>query len=167
MMYARLKQRSMLRRIDRVTVKGSNQPIDLYTCDVDHSKLTVDKNEIDFSTLTAIEKKKQRVQSRTRRDELREKAFSEQTRVSKFFSSDRDIVVMRMPFTREFYVTFKEGMNAYTLGEWDKAKQLLETTQTMIPDWKDGPSSTLLNVMKESDYKAPSDWRGFRELTEK
>jgi len=159
--------RKMLRRIDRVTVKGSNQPIDLYTCDVDHSRLTIDKNEIDFSTLSAIEKKKQRVQSRTRRDELREKAFTDQTRVSKYFSADRDIVNMRSSFTKEFYLAFKEGMNAYTLGDWEKAKQIFEVTQTMIPDWKDGPSTTILNVMKDSDFKSPPDWKGFRELTEK
>jgi class 3 adenylate cyclase len=159
--------KKMLRRIDRVTVKGSNQPIDLYTCDLDHSRLTIDRNEVDFSTLTAVEKKKQRVQSRTRRDDLREKAFTEQTRVSKFFVSDKDIILMRSPFTREFYVTFKEGMNAYTYGDWEKARHLFETTQTMLPDLRDGPSSTILNVMKENDYKAPPEWRGYRELTEK
>ena len=32
-----------LRLIDRVTVKGSIQPIDLYTCDVDYNRLSVDK----------------------------------------------------------------------------------------------------------------------------
>lgn len=31
----------------------------------------------------------------------------------------------------------------------------------------DGPTSTLMSVMKEHGFKAPSDWQGFRELTEK
>jgi len=43
----------------------------------------------------------------------------------------------------------------------------LETTYTLIPGHKDGPSYTLLRVMREAGYKAPPDWRGFRELTEK
>ena len=32
---------------------------------------------------------------------------------------------------------------------------------------EDGPSSTLLQFMKESQFVAPADWKGFRELTEK
>jgi len=35
----------------------------------------------------------------------------------------------------------------------------------MIPD--DGPSKTILEVMGSLNYQAPSDWKGFRELTEK
>lgn len=31
----------------------------------------------------------------------------------------------------------------------------------------DGPSSTLITVMQEYGFKAPSDWKGYRELTEK
>lgn len=31
----------------------------------------------------------------------------------------------------------------------------------------DGPSMTLLEVMKEYNYTAPDDWKGFRSLTEK
>ena len=37
----------------------------------------------------------------------------------------------------------------------------------MIPGHKDGPSNTLLSVLREYDYKAPPNWKGFRELTEK
>lgn len=37
----------------------------------------------------------------------------------------------------------------------------------MIPDHKDGPSNTLLDVIRGFGGKAPHDWKGFRELTEK
>ena len=37
----------------------------------------------------------------------------------------------------------------------------------MIPNYKDGPSNTLLEVIKENSGAAPSDWKGFRVLTEK
>ena len=37
----------------------------------------------------------------------------------------------------------------------------------MIPDHKDGPSNTLLEVIRSSGGKAPNDWKGYRELTEK
>lgn len=37
----------------------------------------------------------------------------------------------------------------------------------MIPEHKDGPSNTLLEVIHSYGGKAPNDWKGFRELTEK
>ena len=35
----------------------------------------------------------------------------------------------------------------------------------MVPN--DGPSKTLHEVMAANGFKAPSHWKGFRELTEK
>ena len=37
----------------------------------------------------------------------------------------------------------------------------------MIPGIVDGPSTTLLEVMKETGNKAPNNWKGYRALTEK
>lgn len=37
----------------------------------------------------------------------------------------------------------------------------------MIPEHKDGPSNTLLEVIHSAGGRAPYDWKGFRELTEK
>jgi hypothetical protein len=31
----------------------------------------------------------------------------------------------------------------------------------------DGPTKTLMDVMAESKFQAPSTWKGYRELTEK
>jgi len=157
-----------LRHIDRVTVKGSIQPIDLYTCDVDYNRLAIDKNEVDNTARTAIEKKQARVESRMKKDELREKAFSGKNKIAKKFQIDKDLVTMRKPFTREFEDKFKEGMDNYISGNWSKARDMFEHTLKMIPNReKDGPSNTLLNVMSEFGFRAPHDWKGYRELTEK
>ena len=37
----------------------------------------------------------------------------------------------------------------------------------MIPHIVDGPSETLLNYIKGFDYISPSNWKSYRELTEK
>lgn len=37
----------------------------------------------------------------------------------------------------------------------------------MIHEHKDGPSNTLLEVIHSNGGKAPHDWKGYRELTEK
>jgi len=45
-----------------------------------------------------MEKRKARVLSRERRDELRKRAFEGKTKVGKFFYTDKDIALMRAPF---------------------------------------------------------------------
>ena len=157
-----------LRHIDRVTVKGSIQPIDLYTCDLDYNKLGIDKNEVDFSTKTAIEKKQIRMANRVKREDLRERAFNGSIKLAKRFNTDKDVQAMRKPFTRDFEEKFSEGMENYISGNWSKARDAFEMTLKMLPNReKDGPSNTLLNFMSEFGFRAPHDWRGFRELTEK
>jgi hypothetical protein len=65
----------------------------------------------------------------------------------------------------------------YLAGNWGEAKKIFEKTlvnhfigyfnKNFLPDYVDGPSNTLLLVIEESGGKAPSNWEGFRELTEK
>lgn len=60
----------------------------------------------------------------------------------------------------------------YLAGQWQEARPVLEwclnarVTQggTRV---RDGPANVLLTVMAEHNFKAPADWKGFRELTEK
>lgn len=50
-------------------------------------------------------------------------------------------------------------------GKWDKSKLIFEECKKSHPD--DGPMASLMNVMAEYKFKAPSDWPGYRVLTEK
>jgi len=74
---------------------------------------------------------------------------------------------MREIFTKEFYEVWKVGFKFYIEGKWGDAKKIFEKTKTMLPNWKDGPSNTLLGVIEDNGGNAPSTWKGFRELTEK
>lgn len=74
---------------------------------------------------------------------------------------------MIKPFRNaKFIQIFKSGMKAYIAGDWKKAKTEFELVQTSkgSPDF---PTNSLLKVMQDYDFKAPSDWEGFRILTEK
>ena len=51
-----------------------------------------------------------------------------------------------------------------------KAKELFEKTDAYMQKTAlggDGPSRTLLEYMKERNYVAPKDWKGYRPLTSK
>lgn len=58
--------------IDRVTVKGSIEPLDLYTCDVDVTNLALDPPQ---PKLNRKDAKLKRVRARMARDKYRELVF--------------------------------------------------------------------------------------------
>lgn len=66
----------------------------------------------------------------------------------------------------------QNGYNLYKAGLWSEARSVLEETYTMRRDQtgaivRDTPSKVLLDFMAQTQYLAPGDWMGHRELTEK
>lgn len=70
------KCQEYLRHIDTVIVKGSMDPVRLYTCDIEPTRLQIDI-KIDESDLVNHQKEmyKRRVKHRIKRNRFREKAF--------------------------------------------------------------------------------------------
>ena len=60
---------------------------------------------------------------------------------------------------------FGTGVQAYLDGQWAESKQILTECQRVLPH--DGPTKTLLSTMSKSNFQAPRQWRGYRELTSK
>jgi class 3 adenylate cyclase len=148
-----------MRRVDRVEVKGSKFPMDMYTCDCDVSKLTEDKQP------EIIDKKEARVMAMIEREKLKARAWREEYNVSDFFIDDEDLFSMRSSANPDFYVVWDRALQMYTEGNWREAKELFN--QCMAIKAKDGPSQTLMRYMEEHNFEAPGGWTGFRALTEK
>ncbi len=68
------------------------------TVDIDFYKLKVNKAEKDFSALPRIERKKERLRNRNKRDKLKEKVTAGEFAVSSYFETDRDLKIMREPY---------------------------------------------------------------------
>lgn len=151
--------RDHVRRIDRVTVKGSKQPLDMYTCDCDISTLEEEKLVIN------PDKKEARVLAMIEREKLKSQAWKEEYNVSDLFIDDDDLSKMRSTALPEFYSNFERGMQYYTEGLWDRARDTFNKGLEMKSE--DGPTMTLLTFMEEHNFTAPPGWAGFRELTEK
>jgi class 3 adenylate cyclase len=64
-----------------------------------------------------------------------------------------------------FVDMFSMGYRAYQVGSWDMSAKTLRRCLEIVPD--DGPTLSLLAVMKKADFKAPTGWAGFRHLTDK
>jgi len=149
----------LCRKLDVVTVKGSQVPITLYTVDLSSDDLR-DKNPSKRS-------KKERVsRHETKKVKLLEMIWEGKLSTHLLFEKDKDVkVLVRDGQLQEFRSLWEEGLEAYINGNWKRARLMFD--RCLVTKENDGPSHTLLNYMKGFDYIAPESWKGYRELTEK
>jgi len=130
------RARRRCRLIDRVTVKGSEQPMGLYTCDI-----------VNFP------------------ESFGEPKYDDQGNRLDFDFDGSEMNALQEDLPQNFLNDFSGAVSHYLAGDWPKAQEELESLLEKKP--KDGPSLSLLKVLEKHNFKAPNDWRGFRELTEK
>jgi class 3 adenylate cyclase len=159
----------IMRRLDRVKVKGSNSEIDLYTVDLEYEKLEIDFKEVEYNKMTPSEKKHDKVKEREKKEDMMVELLSRTFTTQQLFEQDYNIKYMRINYRPDFYQKWNEGVETYlsTIGDWKQAKEIFEETLEAIPGRIDGPSKTLLNFMASHRFKRPPNWEGFRELTQK
>ena len=68
------------------------------------------------------ERKIRRVHNRIKRDNLREAAFKCQVEISSTFETNKDIVTMREPYKKEFFLKYNNAFKQYVKGNWSEAK---------------------------------------------
>mmetsp|Transcript_7346 Transcript_7346/g.9166 ORF Transcript_7346/g.9166 Transcript_7346/m.9166 type:complete len:915 (+) Transcript_7346:148-2892(+) len=143
------------RKIDVVTVKGSNEPIPIYTYDCHQEQ-----------AFPAPFKPPPRGSLVTNTSLLPEEDMEVYT--PNIWDTDQDLRALRQHTTEEFDKIFKEGMNAYIQGEWEKARAAFENCNALKEEiGGDGPSKTLLQFMDSHNFDCPPTWKGFRPLTNK
>ena len=157
--------KSLCRKIDIVTLKGSEKPISLYTVDINKN---IHPGKI-FS-------KKDKMTLRERRSYY---AFKKKKLWNKFSkvknsSSIGEVYLKQSKGLKEllrksksdmFYQYFEDGLSDYIDGEWKDAAINLEKARYL--EKSDGPTKTILDYIKSLNYKAPNNWDGYRVLTSK
>ena len=156
---------AFLRKIDCVTVKGSEEPIKLYTFDADCSTLKTFTKEA--PKYNGIEQKKQKFIQRNKKKNFHAKVFSGKIRTVDIFKKSPDVMLMHIRYTDSFYELWSKGFKAYRKGDWQAARAYMEQTEHYIRGVSDGPSRALLGFMADNNYKAPLGWTGVRSLIEK
>jgi len=144
-----------LRLLDRVTVKGSEHPMELYTFDVSFYPSQFGDAQHNIEPRNAAERKALKTAA--------------EPPIHIDFATDPAVLALQAGLPDGFFEAFEAGVQAYLGGRWPTARLHL---QDVLDHWKpeDGPSHTLLGVMKrmgQADGSAPADWEGFRALTEK
>lgn len=61
---------------------------------------------------------------------------------------------------------FNKGFDLYIEGNWSEARAILDQVE-LVKGMADGPTRSIMEVMKETKFVAPHDWAGYRALTEK
>lgn len=153
--------KAMCRQIDHVLIKGMEETLRLYTCDVFIDDLALDE---DKAPMTKQQKKQARVKARIARDIYKERVATGEIEVSGLFETDKDLLEMRSKFTQAFFDTFNDGFRMYAEGNWNLSKKILKSVQ-MLKKMPDLPSESLIKVMAEHDFKAPDDWPGYRDFS--
>jgi class 3 adenylate cyclase len=155
--------RKILRQIDRVRVKGSQLPVDLYTPDLNIEKLQPEA--VRYSE-EAEDKKTTKLKMMELRDTLKKSIIKEKRMITYLYREDPDFILMLDDDLWMFRKKFEEGFEAYLEGKWAKAKELFEEAERNLGK-TDGPCRTLIAVIDDSQGEAPKGWPGYRELTEK
>eukprot|EP00930_Biecheleria_cincta_P044930 TRINITY_DN30959_c0_g1_i1.p1 TRINITY_DN30959_c0_g1~~TRINITY_DN30959_c0_g1_i1.p1 ORF type:complete len:1024 (-),score=190.02 TRINITY_DN30959_c0_g1_i1:220-3291(-) len=161
------------RLIDHVTVKGSRQPVRLYTIDLDVDMLDVETRGPERII-------RNRFKIRQLREVRKNEKWAEEYLVYEAMRTNPDIQLMRSSYSDEFFQRFAMAYRNYEAGEWMAARDMLFTCHYQPkPDvgrrlvkseaeWPpDGPTVTLLKFMQKHDFVPPQDWLGHRQLMEK
>jgi len=154
------------RKIDKVVIRGSSEPMFLFTLDLDYMCLHVDN---DMSTRPPVFGPRQRFKARQFLEVEKARKLDPEVKTLTVFEQCSDIAAMRRRYSVEFEELFNMGFQNYMEGEWQIARQMLNKTQTMLRlggslHLKDGPSSALLLFMERSNFEPPSGWIGVHDL---
>jgi hypothetical protein len=152
--------KAICRLIDIVTVKGSLEPVKLYTIDV-NPNITIQKPKEQITSY----KEKMRIFKDKKENLLKLAEEEEEVGIAKIVlskNSFRELLTTNK--TKKFYETFREAFKYYIGGVWDVAGKLFE--ECLKLDETDGPTKTLYQYIKEKNFK-PVRWKGYRDLTSK
>lgn len=153
------EMKNICRFVDCVMVKGSEQPLELYTIDINYNVTPQRESKI----LIVSNKEKRAIFS--------EKKLELQTLIEEYGTitpiilekqSYRELIKVR---DNNFTDNWQRGILAYKSGDWEDAIKCFKVCKSIDPN--DGPAKTLINYIKNHHYVAPENWNGVRELTSK
>eukprot|EP01137_Pigoraptor_chileana_P036750 Opistho-2@32871 len=171
----------MVRKIDRVTVRGSKTPLDLYTYDfhtyvwgtdlrkayggmVSHNPDALSaSNESSGDDRDCARDKRA---TKTPKNPPPQVVFGAKKGLEDggAGAAEDDDPSDHGP-VEDYARRFSEGVAAYIAGTWDVAAKRLNKCRKLAP--RDTPVQVLLAFMEEHNFTAPADWPGHRALKEK
>ena len=142
-----------MRHVDTVMLKGTAEPVRLYTFDLDPTELPM---SVHMGNPTEAVVKKEMVKQ----------AFAgSYFTVHELFTKSQKIARMRTAFTSEFVSIHQLAVNHYIEGRWKQAQDSFYQCLDILP--QDGPTLAVLRYMERLNFQSPVDWIGVRVLSAK
>ena len=153
------------RKIDIVTLKGSEKPVSLYTVDINKNirpgKLVSNKDR-----MTLREKRNYYAQKKKKLWHKYFKLKPNKTIGEVYMKQSKGLrQLLKHCKSNLFFTYFEDGFNDYIDGEWEDAYQNLLKAKYL--DKNDGPTKIILEFIKSHKCQAPANWDGYRILTSK
>ncbi len=151
--------KNICRYVDRVTVKGSELPLDLYTID-----LNLNVSPQKESKILIVSNKEKRNIFNEKKLEL-EALIEECGSVTPIIlekESYQELIKVR---SDDFKDSWNKGIECYIKGDWKNANMYFNTCLKIDPN--DGPANVLSKFIKSRNLKPPKNWKGVRELSSK
>jgi hypothetical protein len=155
------EMKNICRLIDIVTVKGSIEPMRLYTIDLNINLTPEDPNRV-FNEIT---EKEQRIIYKNKREKILNEGKASGSVPLYVLKKKRYVELLNTGRQNKFYDEWEEGFSSYIDGNWEKAAKHFNNCLNLVTS--DGPCTTLLGYLKSNNYTAPAKWKGVRELTSK
>jgi len=174
---------NLCRKLDVVTVKGSEFPIGIYTYDCDQNAkfktppprgrdpVGQQRRDSNEKSNDGEDDKDPGGNGQGSKSNSTGVFMTSKDDAADCFEEDSDLLDLRSHVTADFLTNFQKGVSSYLAGDWPVARVFLKKSDELMAQVEgfdgDGPSQTLLNYMGSRDWKAPEDWDGYRPLTSK
>ena len=150
----------LCRFVDCVMVKGSEQPLDLYTIDVNLDLKLNNEKKVNYAN------NKEKRQRYADKKELFKKEIDYARSVTKIVLTKASFMeLLKTKRNNKFYSSWKSGIENYKEGNFKQAAEHFKQCLSIEPN--DGPAKTLLKYFEKINYVTPQGWKGVRELTSK
>lgn len=155
--------KEICRLIDIVAVKGSINPIRLYTIDVNIYNLP----KVGKKSITSAKKRYELFMKI--KEKLHFQAGGKYNFVNYVLSNKCFKRLLRLKRNPNFLPVYENGIREYIAGNWEQAEIYLK--QSLELDPSDGPAKTIYAYLESQNFKAEKEgdnmWRGFRSLNSK
>ena len=154
------EMKEVCRYVDCVTVKGSSEPLDLYTIDINYNVTPQRRDQIKI-----IKSPEEKVKMFKEKKAMLEGLIQEYGSITRLILEKKSYWELIDEKSQLFYDAWENAIKLYKEGKWEKAKKYFE--KCLKEDFNDGPANTLYNYIGKFNFKSPKDWKGKRELTNK
>lgn len=156
------KMKKLTRRVDRCTFKGSAEPMNIYTVDLNTFNL---ESYSPRPAGTDKNKKKARVAQRISREELHKDLWSGTYKAIRKLKEENELKQMLSDRNPEFYDVYEQALSDYLNGQWKSAREGFVKALSLKEN--DGPCLNMIHYIDDYGGVAPATWNGYRKLLEK